>query len=278
MNFEEIEIIDRDFYMFGEIDNRMAIELSTFINTINKYDDLAEDDFISSIESLISMGTIKSDSIAGIEPREPITININSNGGSTSSGFSIISAIENSRTPIIGSVVGDVMSMAIPILASCDFRSASEYSKFMMHDVHSISEGKFNDLNSSIEYIGSVKDDYIKVTSKYTNMTEEKVKEITDKNSDYFFSSEEALEMGLIDYIDGDTLDEDEYFDKLYGSSDEEESVESVSGEESPKDKLTDEVSVVGITTMKDHEKKSIEKLIDLRLEQVLKSMMYRDK
>lgn len=217
-NQDTMQVIDRSIYLYGEIDNDTALEVVSQINHINKIDVMEESSLIDGVDSLIGEGLLGEDSLIGLRAREPITIEINSVGGSSSSGFSIITAIQSSETPIIGYVTGNCMSMAIPILASCDYRVGSEYSKFMIHDVYSASEGKFNDLSSSIEYVRSIREDYIRATAKNTKMTESDVREITNRNSDYFFSPEKALDLGLIDLIDNDEINEEDMLNKLYGS------------------------------------------------------------
>lgn len=229
-----IQILDRDIYLYGDIDDSMALEVVSRINHINEVDDIEEQALIDDIGSKIADGLLDEDALNGVRAREPINIEINSNGGSSPAGFSIITAIRNSETPTIGYVTGNCMSMAIPILASCDFKIGSEYSKFMIHDVYSASEGKFNDLNSSLEYISSVREDYIRATAQNTRMTEDDVREITNRNSDYFFSPEKAFELGLIDLIDNHKVDEEEMLRKLYGpkedSGDEDDSAKKDKG------------------------------------------------
>lgn len=212
-----MQLVDRNIYLYGEIDDATALEVVSHINHINEIDDMEEEAFVEKIGAFVESGFLKPDSLRGLQAREPIYIEINSNGGSSPSGFSIITAIQNSETPVIGYVTGNCMSMAIPILASCDYKIGSEYSKFMIHDVYSASEGKFNDLNSSIEYVGSVREDYIKATAKNTKMSESEVREITNRNSDYFFSPEKAFDLGLIDHIDSNKVDEEKMMNKIYG-------------------------------------------------------------
>lgn len=235
-----IQIFDRDIYLYGDIDDSMALEVVTRINHINEVDSMEEQALIDDIESKILEGILDENALRGVRAREPINIEINSNGGSSPAGFSIITAIQNSETPTIGYVTGNCMSMAIPILASCDFKIGSQYSKFMIHDVYSASEGKFNDLKSSFEYVSSVREDYIRATAKNTKMTEEDVREITNRNSDYFFSPEKAFDLGLIDLIDDSKVDEEDMLNKLYGLNDdagsavEEDSEECIDSNDNP--------------------------------------------
>ena len=229
----------------------MAKDIISKIDLINEYDSMIENEEASGLTSLINRGIIDAKAINGTVGREPIYLEINSNGGETSAGYSIITAIENSETPIIGYVTGNCMSMAIAILVSCHYRLASEYSEFMIHDVYSGMQGKYSDLNSTIEYIKRVRSNYNKVLVKYTKLEEDEVNKLVSKNSDHYFSPFDAKDMGIIDRLDIDTVDEDELLIKLYGDggdeeedSDEvEETVERITEDDSELEDLTEEVT-----------------------------------
>lgn len=217
MNGNEYAYVDRNIYLYGEVNNETALEVISAIKHINEYDNLIEEEKIESYNSLKGLGLIDGD-LKGLPAREPITIDINSGGGHTSAGFSIISAIENSETPVIGYVTGDCMSMATAILASCHYRLSTDYARFMIHDIYSISEGKFNDLNSGIAHVKQIRENYKKVIVKYTNIDENKIEEITNASADYFFSPADGVEMGLLDCLDSDEeIDEALMMHKLYG-------------------------------------------------------------
>ena len=229
MNNNQVEgtFIDRTIYIFGEIDTEMARDVISKIDLINEYDSLVEDDDTAVLTSLINKGIIDAKAVNGVVGREPIYLEVNSNGGETSAGYSIITAIENSNTPIIGYVTGNCMSMAVSIVASCHYRMASEYAEFMIHDVYSGMQGKYSDLNSSLEYIERVRNNYNKVLTKYTKLEEDKVDELVSKNSDHYFSPFEAKIMGIIDSVDTEPIDEDVFLNKLYGDGGDESQVVS---------------------------------------------------
>lgn len=208
--------VDRNIYLFGEINREIALDVITAIKAINEYDEMVEENQLNTINEYIGKGMIKPESIQGVEPREPIILEINSGGGHTSAGFSIISAIENSETPVIGYVTGDCMSMATAILASCHYRMSSEYASFMIHDVYTISEGKYNDLVTTMNYVQDIRGIYSKILTKYTDIEESRLDEIVNANADHHFLPEEAREIGLIDAIDTDEIDEQLMLKKLY--------------------------------------------------------------
>lgn len=213
----QVSMIDRNIYLYGEINHESALQVITAIKYINEYDEMIEEGQLSQVQELVGRGLIKEDSLNGLELREPITLEINSGGGHTSSGFSIISAIENSDTPVIGYVTGDCMSMAIGVLSSCHYRLSSEYARFMIHDIYSITEGKFNDLNSSLKYVEKIRENYKRIIVQYTDIDGDEIDKITDANSDYHFDPEEAKRMKLIDSVDSDEVSDEFILEKLYG-------------------------------------------------------------
>lgn len=217
------ECADRNINLYGMIDFESAEKVVSIIRAVNKLDDMMESEQMSMLESLVSSGAISQESIQGLEPREPIVIDINSGGGIASAGFSIISAIENSETPIVGYVTGDCMSMAIAVVASCHFRMATQYSNFMIHDVFGGVEGKYNDIKSTLQHTDQVRKNYKRLIMEYTDIKGSEFDDIVDGNSDYHFSPRKANEMGLIDMVDIDDIDEDVMLNKLYGLGLEEE-------------------------------------------------------
>ena len=233
-----MEEIKRHLYLNEEITDNSVIELVETINEINDDDDAREEDIINMAQSLISQGVISNNEIK-IPEREPIMLEINCGGGSLSAGFMLITAIENSVTPIIGYVTGHCMSMAVAILASCDFKISSRFASFMIHEVSSGFFGKFGEMMPYLGYIDNGRANYKNVITDNTGIDDERLEEMMKRNHDYFFFPEEALEIGLIDCIDIDGIDVNLFSEKVYGIKKEEveeieetDSVEIYSGEE----------------------------------------------
>ena len=213
-----MEEIKRHLYLNEEITDHSVIELVEMINEINDIDDAREEDIINIAQSLISQGVISNNEIK-IPEREPIMLEINCGGGSTNAGFMLITAIENSITPIIGYVTGHCMSMAVSVLASCDFKMSSRFASFMIHDVSSGFIGKLGEMIPYIGYVDNCKINYMEVITSKTNINEEQLEEMMKRNHDYYFFPNEALEIGLIDCIDIDGVDANLFAKKVYGIS-----------------------------------------------------------
>ena len=213
--------IKRHLYLNEEITDNSVIELVETINEINDVDDAREEDIINMAQSLISQGVISNNEIK-IPEREPIMLEINCGGGSLSAGFMLITAIENSVTPIIGYVTGHCMSMAVAIFASCDFKISSRFASFMIHEVSSGFFGKFGEMMPYLGYIDNGRENYKNVITENTGIDDERLEEMMKRNHDYFFFPEEALEIGLIDCIDVDGFDVNLFAEKVYGIKKEE--------------------------------------------------------
>lgn len=67
----------------------------------------------------------------------PITLYINSEGGSVYDGFVLVDVIRNSTSPIVGYVTGACFSFALIVFASCSIRACNQFAQFMFHSVRS---------------------------------------------------------------------------------------------------------------------------------------------
>lgn len=131
--------------------------------------------------------------------RKPIKIIINTYGGSIYNGFAIISAIEQSKTPIHTYVYGYAMSMGLLIAVSGHKRFASRMSTYMYHGivfgVWDKIEGVKQELAES-ERLQTIYDDYL--LSK-TKLRQKELDEIKEKKSEWYIPSQEALKLELFD-------------------------------------------------------------------------------
>lgn len=138
--------------------------------------------------------------------KNPVTLIISSFGGSVYEILSIISRMEKMQEDgyVIKTVVdakamscGSLLSQA----GSKGFRSANRYATFLYHQVSSGTHGTLADMENDIEETkrlwGILKD----ITIKNTNITDEWMENIRYVNRDFYLSAEEALKLGVIDYI-----------------------------------------------------------------------------
>src|SRR6056300_88826 len=133
-----------------------------------------------------------------------ITILLNSGGGDVVETLGLIDYIRslNDNDGIKTNRVcrGMAMSAAALLLASgTGLRAASKHSKIMVHQLSSFAAGKLSDLKSNAKFAEQLEEDCNNLMEKFTN----KDKKWWEQNqqNDYFLTSDEALELGIIDKI-----------------------------------------------------------------------------
>jgi len=136
------------------------------------------------------------------ESNDPISIYINSNGGSVTDGFALIDIIKIIRSPVRTVVTGVAASMAALIAMSGEkgHRGALPHSSLMLHDL-STGAGH-QDANSFLNYasyITELKENITRHLIAHTKLTRRNVHKFM--GSDVWLSASEAQEIGAIDKI-----------------------------------------------------------------------------
>ena len=132
---------------------------------------------------------------------DPIKLYINSPGGAVSAGYAIIDTMHMIESPVETVCVGMAASMAAVILASGEAgsRSALEHAEVMIHQPLGGAQGQATEIKIAAEHILKLKDKLNTILAKNTNKPLEKIQNDTER--DYFLTSDDALEYGLIDKI-----------------------------------------------------------------------------
>lgn len=142
--------------------------------------------------------------------KEPLTIILNSPGGSVSAGMSIYDSLKLSGCEIVTIVEGVAASMAA-FLATCAASKGMRYcqpnAELMIHQPLGGVQGQASDISIVSEHINSTKKKMTKLFADATGLKEIKVRMLTDR--DTWLSAENALEMGFIDHI-GDPMENEE--------------------------------------------------------------------
>jgi len=133
-----------------------------------------------------------------------ITILLNSPGGDVVETLGLIDYIrsldtnEGIKTNIV--CRGSAMSAAALLLsAGTGVRAASKHSKIMVHQLSSISYGKLSDIKSNAKFAEQLEDDCNTIMEECTKKDKKWWEE--NQQTDYFLSSSDALELGMIDKI-----------------------------------------------------------------------------
>ena len=137
------------------------------------------------------------------EPGRDISLYINCPGGSVTAGFAIYDTMEYIKPDIATICMGQAASLAALLLAAGEKgkRSALPNSRIMIHQPWGGIEGQASDIEIHAKEIIELKKKLNKILAELTSQPIKKVEKDTDRN--YFMSSENAKEYGIIDEILG---------------------------------------------------------------------------
>ena len=132
---------------------------------------------------------------------EEICLYINSPGGSITSGMAIYDTINYIKSDVKTICIGISASMASFLLSSGTKgkRCALKNAEIMIHQPLGGMQGQASDMKIACERILRIKEKLNTILSENTNQPLKKIAKDTDR--DYFMTSIEALEYGLIDKI-----------------------------------------------------------------------------
>ena len=134
-------------------------------------------------------------------PDKDIAIYINSPGGSVSAGLAIYDTMQFIKPDVQTICVGIAMSMGALLLAggAAGKRMALPNAKILIHQVSSSFQGQATDIEIHAKEIIDVRQRLDEIIAKHTHKDLEQVRKDTER--DYFMSSEEAKEYGVIDRV-----------------------------------------------------------------------------
>jgi ATP-dependent Clp protease, protease subunit len=139
----------------------------------------------------------------GIEPseRKPLHLHVTSYGGSAYDGWFLVSAIENSKTPIYTYVEGYAMSMGLPIYLAGHKRILGKYASLLYHELRGGASGTRQEvkrLDKEYDRLQKLYDDYI--ISK-TSVTQEILDDHQERVSDWYIGLEDAKKYNMFDEL-----------------------------------------------------------------------------
>ena len=136
------------------------------------------------------------------DPKQGITIFINSPGGEIFSGFAIFDTLRFIECPITTVVTGFAASMGSVLSLAADEgrRFAMPQAKIMIHQPMLMGyQGRAADCEIQAKEILKTRDHLINLYSEQTGRDYEEIKQAIDR--DNWFTAQEALEFGLLDSI-----------------------------------------------------------------------------
>jgi ATP-dependent Clp protease protease subunit len=163
-------------------------------------------------ERIVFIGTPVDDTIASLviaqllfleseDPDKDIHLYINSPGGSVTSGLAIYDTMQYIRPEVSTICIGMAASMAAVLLTGGQKgkRTALPNARVMIHQPWGGVQGTASDIRIQAEEILKTKKRINEILATHTGKPVEEVEKDTDR--DYYMSSQEAEDYGLIDNI-----------------------------------------------------------------------------
>ena len=136
-----------------------------------------------------------------VDPGKDISIYINSPGGSVSAGLGIYDTMQFINSDVSTICTGMAASMAAVLLVAGaeGKRSALPHSRVLIHQPMGGAQGQASDIEITAREIQKYKKELYPIIANHSHNTYEKV--WADSDRDYWMTSQEALEYGMIDKV-----------------------------------------------------------------------------
>ncbi|MCC8145806.1 MAG: ATP-dependent Clp endopeptidase proteolytic subunit ClpP, partial [Bacteroidales bacterium] len=164
------------------------------------------------MDRIIFMGTQVNNDVANIiqaqllfldssDPGKDISIYINSPGGSVYDGYGIYDTMQFISSDVATICTGMAASMAAVLLVAGTKgkRSALKHSRVMIHQPLGGAQGQASDIEITAREILKVKKEIYTIIADHSGQPYEKV--VKDGDRDFWMSSEEAVQYGMIDQV-----------------------------------------------------------------------------
>ena len=135
------------------------------------------------------------------DPGKDISIYLNSPGGSVYAGLGIYDTMQYIGSDVATICTGMAASMAAVLLVAGEKgkRSALPHSRVMIHQPMGGMQGQASDMEINYKQIMLLRDELYQIISDHSGQSFEKI--MKDSDRDYWMTSAEALEYGMIDQV-----------------------------------------------------------------------------
>ena len=156
----------------------------------------------SAIDDVVANVVIAEMLFLQMEDKErDINVYINSPGGVVTAGMAIYDTMQFVKPDVCTYCVGQAASMGAVLLAAGakGKRYALPNARVMIHQPWGGVQGQASDISIQAKEILKMRDRINEILAKHTGKPLDKVQKDTDR--DYFMSSQEALEYGIVDEV-----------------------------------------------------------------------------
>ncbi|MBQ9585001.1 MAG: ATP-dependent Clp endopeptidase proteolytic subunit ClpP [Muribaculaceae bacterium] len=135
------------------------------------------------------------------DPGKDVSIYINSPGGSVYAGLGIYDTMQYIQSDVTTICTGMAASMAAILLVAGEKgkRYALKHSRVMIHQPMGGIQGQASDIEITAREIQKLKEELYNIISNHSGQPYDKV--YADSDRDYWMTSQEALDYGMIDKV-----------------------------------------------------------------------------
>jgi len=163
-------------------------------------------------DRIVFIGTAIDDDVANVvtaqllfleseDPEKDVSIYINSPGGSVTAGLAIYDTMQYVKAPVSTICLGQAASMAAVLISAGakGKRFAVPNARIMIHQLSGGFSGQASDIEIQAREALRLKKTLDEILARHTGQAIDRISKDTDR--DYFMSSQEAKEYGLIDEV-----------------------------------------------------------------------------
>ena len=163
-------------------------------------------------ERIVFLGTSIDDNMANTiiaqllfleseDPAKDIYLYVNTPGGLITSGLAIYDTMQYVKPPIVTICIGQAASMGAVLLAggTKGKRYALPHSRILIHQPLGGAQGQATDIDIQAKEILRMREEINRILKKHTGQPIEKI--AMDTERDFYMTSEQAMEYGIIDQI-----------------------------------------------------------------------------
>lgn len=171
-------VVENNVYFYGDVTESNALELNSTLFELDKK--------LSITKEFLDVTPV-------------INLRINSYGGSLFAGLATVDCIRNLKSDVHSYIDGAAASAATIISTVCKKRYIGKYSKMLIHQLSSISYGKYTELEDDMENNKNLMDTIKAIYKAHTKVPMKKLDEIL--KHDLWFDASKCLQLGLVDEI-----------------------------------------------------------------------------
>lgn len=128
-----------------------------------------------------------------VSKTEPIKVYINSPGGEVIQGFAIYDVVKFIEAPVYTYCVGMAASMGCILLLMGEKRFGLKHSSIMLHELSGSARGTLTEMKISVDEAQRLQNQIDEIILEKTKITD-----LSDFKFDNWYSSEKALELGIL--------------------------------------------------------------------------------